>query len=343
MSVTKELYGELNGKKVYLFTLINEKNTLKAEILNYGGIIKSLVYDGVDVVLGRDTFEQYLDNDGYYGALIGRNSNRIFRSKFSINGKEYSLAQNDGKNNLHGGINGFDKKVCDYEIVDESEPSLVLSFVSPNMEEGFPGNVCVKVTYTITDEDSIKIHYEASTDEDTIINLTNHSYFNLNGHNSGNVDGHILKVNSTYFTPNTDECLPDGSIIKNEGTPFDLRAGKKLGDVFVSEYPQIKDFGGIDHNFILDGDGYKMFATAKGDITGICMDCYTDLSGVQIYTGNMIKNNVKCKDGAVYDTHQAFCLETQAFPNAVNYPHFPSPVVKKDEMYDTTTEYKFYK
>lgn len=343
MPVTKELYGEFKGKKVYLFTLTNEKNTFKAKVLNYGGIIKSLVYDGVDVVLGRDTFEQYLENDGYYGALIGRNSNRIFRSKFSVNGIEYQLAENDGKNNLHGGINGFNQKVCDYEIIDEIEPSLVLSFVSPDMEEGFPGNVCVKVTYTVTNEDSIKIHYEASTDKDTIINLTNHSYFNLNGHNSGNVNGHILKVNSSYFTPNTDECLPDGSIIKNDGTPFDLRCGKKLGDVFESQHPQIKEFDGFDHNFVLDGNGFKKIAEAKGDITGICMDCYTDLSGVQIYTGNKINNTKKCKDGTIYDVHQAFCLETQAFPNAVNYPHFPSPIVKKDEMYETTTEYRFYK
>ncbi len=343
MSITKELFGTKDGKQVYVFTLKNKSGQLSAQVLNYGGIIKSLVFDGCDVVFGRDTLEEYFDNNGYYGALIGRNSNRIKNSEFVINGKKYTLAQNNGKNNLHGGINGFDKKVCDYEVTDGDEPSLELSFVSPDGEEGFPGNVCVKVTYTVTNENSIKIHYEASTDADTIINLTNHSYFNLNGHNSGKVDGHILKINSTYFTPNTDECLPDGSIVKSEGTPFDLKDGKVLSDVFSSDHPQIKKFGGIDHNLVLDGEGYKLFAQAKGDKTGICMDCYTDLSGVQLYTGNMIKNNRVCKDGAVYDIHHGFCLETQAFPNAINYTHFPSPIVKKDEMYDTTTEYKFYK
>ena len=343
MSVTKELYGELNGKKVYLFTLTNKSNTLKAEILNYGGIIKRLVFDGCDVVLGKDTLEQYLPADGYYGALIGRNSNRIYGSKFTINGVEYKVAANNGKNNIHGGVKGFDKKICDFEIEDGDEPSVSLSFVSPDMEEGFPGNVCVTVTYTVTNDDSIKIHYVASTDKDTIINLTNHSYFNLNGHSSGNIDGHTITVNSSYFTPNTDECLPDGSIIKSDGTPFDLRNGGKFGDVFKSDYEQIKMFGGFDHNFVLDGEGYKKFVTAKGDISGICMDAYTDLSGVQIYTGNVIDNSVVSKDGTVYQVHQAFCLETQSFPNAINYPHFPSPVVKKDEIYDTTTEYRFYK
>ena len=344
MSITKVLYGTKDSVDVYQFTLENASKKLKAKILSYGGIITNLIYDGVDVVLGRDSLEEYFSNSGYYGALIGRNSNRIFDGKFSINGVEYTVAKNDNNIcNLHGGMVGFDKKVWDYEIIDGDEPSLELTITSPDGEEGFPGNVNVKVTYTVTNEDSIKIHYEAVTDADTVINMTNHSYFNLNGHNSGNVHGHKLQMASSYFTPNTANCYPDGSIIKSCGTPFDMRDGVVLGDNLVSDYEQVKMFDGFDHNFILDGEGYRKFATLTGDKTGISMDCYTDLSGVQLYTGNMIEKNRVCKDGAVYDTHQALCLETQSFPNAINYPHFPSPIVKKDEMYDTTTEYKFYK
>lgn len=344
MSISKVLYGKCDGKDVYQFTLENKSKKLVARILNYGGIITNLVYDGVDVVLGRDSLEEYFTNNGYYGALIGRNSNRIFDGKFTINGVEYTVAKNDNDIcNLHGGNVGFNKKVWDFEMVDDDEPSLELSLTSPDGEEGFPGNVNVKVTYTITDEDSIKIHYEAVTDADTVINMTNHSYFNLNGHNSGTIDGHRLQMASSYFTPNTDACYPDGSIIKSEGTPFDMRDGVILGEQFASDYEQVVKFGGFDHNFILDGEGYRKFATLTGDKTGISMDCYTDLSGVQLYTGNMIQQGRVCKEGAVYDTHYALCLETQSFPNAINYPHFPSPIVRKDEMYDTTTEYKFYK
>ena len=344
MSITKTLVGTRDGADVYLFALENKQKTLKAEILNYGGIIKSLVFDGVDVVLGRDNLEEYFNNEGYFGALIGRNSNRIDNGKFAINGVEYSVAKNDnGVCNLHGGNVGFDKKVWDYELIDGDQPGLELAITSPDGEEGFPGNVNVKVTYTVTSENSLKIHYEAVTDADTIINMTNHSYFNLNGHKSGTVDGHKIQISASYFTPNTPDCYPDGSIIRSAGTPFDLTQPTLLGERIKSDYEQIKMFGGYDHNFVLDGEGYRKIAAVVGDKTGICMDCYTDLSAVQLYTGNMIEKGRVCKDGAVYDVHHAFCLETQSFPNAVNYPHFPSPIVKKDEIYDTTTEYKFYK
>lgn len=338
--IEKNLFGVIKNKEVYCYKLSNGKN-LTAEILNYGGIIKNLFYKGTDVVLGRDTLEEYLDNDGYYGALIGRNSNRIRNSEFTINGEKYILAKNDGENNLHGGIEGFDKKIWQAEENDSDEPSLILTLESPDGEEGFPGNAKIKVTYTITKENSLKIHYEAQCDKDTVMNLTNHSFFNLNGHNSGTIDNHILKISSSFYTPNTDQCMPCGEILNSKGTPFDLTGGKVLKDCFNSGCSQIDMFGGFDHNFVLDGRGFRKFAVLKGDKTGIEMECYTDLPGVQIYTGNCIDDARICKGGEIYAVHQAVCLETQLFPNSLEFSHFPSSILKAGEKYDTVTEYKF--
>ena len=342
MAISKRSFGFVNGKEVFAFTLENASGKLKTEIITYGGIIRTLVYNGVDVVLGRDTMEEYLNNSGYYGALIGRNSNRIYNGEFELNGKVYTLAKNDnGVSNLHGGVEGFNSKVWDAKAIDEDEPKLVLTLNSPDGEEGFPGNVSIKVTYTITNDNSIKIRYEGTTDADTIINMTNHTYFNLNGHNSGTVDGHKLTMYSSFYTPNTVQCMPYGEIHSVEGTPFDMRNSLVLSEGFSSDFEQIKMFGGYDHNFILDGTGYRKYAVATGDKSGITMECYTDLPGVQLYSGNVIEPERVCKDGAVYDVHHAFCLETQKFPNSTSYPFFPTVVVRKGEKYDTTSEYKF--
>ncbi len=338
--IKKESFGKLNDKDVFLYTLDNGCG-LSAEITNYGGIIKSLVFNGTDVVLGRDNLEEYLQNDGYYGALIGRNSNRIANAEFELNGKKYELYKNDGNNNLHSGKIGFDAKVWDAEMFDDAEPSLVLTLHSPDGEEGFPGNADIKVTYTLTKENSIKIHYEGKCDEDTIMNLTNHSYFNLNGHDSGVIDGHTICLDCSFYTPNNDECMPTGEVIKVDGTAFDLRTPAKFGDVFNSNDEQVKMFGGFDHNFCLNGRGFRKIATLMGDKTGIEMETYTDQPGVQIYSGNMIIEDRVCKEGIIYKKHNAVCLETQVFPNAMANPHFPSPILKKDDKYDTITEYKF--
>ena len=340
MSISKKEFGIADGKQVYVFTLDNGKG-LKVEIINYGGIIKNIFYKNTDVVLGRDTLEEYFTNSGCYGALIGRNSNRIENAEFELNGKTYKLYQNNGRNNLHGGKTGFDKKVWDFEMSDGDEPALLLSLVSPDGDEGFPGEVKVIVTYTLKADNALEIHYEGITDQDTILNMTNHSYFNLNGHNSGTVDGHTLKMDCSFFTPNTDECMPYGEILSVEGTAFDLRKGKKLSEAFNSDSEQIKMFGGYDHNFVIDGMGMRKFAELTGDKTGIVMQAYTDLPGVQIYSGNAIDDTRVCKGGAVYPVHGGVCLETQLFPNAMRFPYFPSPVLKKDEKYDTVTKYKF--
>ena len=338
--IKKELFGKLPEGEVYCYTLDNGKD-LSAEILSYGGIIKNLYFKGTDVVLGRDTLEDYLSNDGYYGALIGRNSNRIHNAEFVLNGKKYKLAENDNGNNLHGGLKGFDKKIWAVEEKDGVEPSIVLTTESGDGEEGFPGNAKIKVTYTLTSENSIKIHYEATSDKDTVMNLTNHSYFNLNGHDSGTVGNHKIAIYSAFFTPNTEECMPYGEILKSESTPFDLSTLKALKAGFESGFKQIEMFRGYDHNFVLNGTGYRKFAEVKGDKTGYTMECFTDLPGVQLYTGNFIDEERICKNGQKYKVHQGLCLETQFFPNSLEIPHFPSPVLKAGEKYDTVTEYKF--
>lgn len=340
MSIIKKKEGIIDGKEVFLFTLDNG-NGLYAQILNYGGIIKSLVYKGTDVVLGRDDLEDYLDNDGYFGAIIGRNSNRIENSEFELSGKIYKLFNNDGRNNLHGGKCGFDKKVWDVKIIDSDEPSLVLKLFSPDNEEGFPGNANIEVTYTLTKYNSLKIHYEGVCDKDTVLNLTNHSYFNLNGHSNGTVDNHTLWLNSDFYTPNNSECLPYGEVLTVKNTPFDFTIPKQLKESFSSNDEQITMFDGIDHNFALNGREYRFVAELKGEVSDIKMKVYTDRPAVQIYTGNVIDNKRVCKGGYTYPKHGAICLETQTFPNSLKYSHYPNAILKCKEKFESTTEYKF--
>lgn len=340
MSIAKNVWGEYCGKAVYQYVLDNGKG-LSAHILTYGGIITNLIFNGTDVVLGRDSFAEYLNNSGYFGALIGRNSNRLANSEFELNGKVHKLYPNNGKNNLHGGKEGFNAKVWESEIIDGNEPSLILSLVSPDGEEGFPGEVKVKVTYTLTRDNSLVIHYEGSCDRDTILNMTNHSYFNLNGHNSGTIDNHKLWLASSFYTPNNDECMPTGEVLSVKGTPFDFSTEETLGRRLKSVHKQLEMFGGFDHNFCLDGFGYRLAGRLTGDKSGITMEMYTDCNGVQLYTGNGLNEDRVCKDGARYQKHGALCLETQAFPNFAQHSHFPDGFIKKGEKYDTVTAYKF--
>jgi len=341
MSINQRIYGELNGQEVYAYTLDNGKG-LSAEILSYGGVITRLVYNGTDVVLGWDNLEEYVNNGGCYGALIGRNSNRIEGAEFELNGKTYKLAANHIKSNLHGGPGGFHTRIWNAECVDTDEPQLILTRISPDGEEGFPGEAQIKVTYTLTSDNAIKIHYEGTCDEDTIINMTNHSYFNLNGHESGSVENCTLWMGSSFYTPNNPECCPLGSILPVDGTPFDFRNGATIGENLSIKHEQIELFGGFDHNFVLDGRGYRKAAVFKGDKSGITMEMYTDLPGVQIYIPTR-KPEGKTKDGAEYLRYNAICLETQAFPNSMKFSHFPSTIVRKGEKYDTVTVYKFVK
>ena len=345
MSIEREEYGiAKTGEKVYVYTLDNG-NGLSAEIITYGAIIKNLYVNDrfgnkIDVVLGRDTLEDYFNNDGYLGAAIGRHANRISNGKFTIDGTEYEVGKNEGNNSLHGGFCGFDKKVWESEAVDNGEPELKLTLFSPDGEEGFPGNLEVCVRYTLTKENSLKIEYSAVSDMDTLVNMTNHSYFNLTGYRSGVIDNEKLQIMSSFYTPNDDECMPTGEVLKVEGTPFDFRTEKAIGKDFDSDFEQIKKFNGYDHNFVIDGSGFRLAAVSSSDETGIKMETWTDAPSMQLYTSNALTDGIY-KNGSKCGIHSAYCLETQCFPNAMKYRHYPNPLLRAGEEYKTVTVYKF--
>ena len=339
MKITKKEFGTLNGKTIYEYTLSNDN--LTASILNYGGIVRTLIYKGVDVVLGRDTLPEYLQNSGCFGAIVGRNANRLENAEFTLNGKLYKLTANDGRNNLHGGSNNWSKRIWDAEEKDDN--TLVLSLMSNDGDEGFPGNVHVRVTYSITPDDALSVTYEGESDCDTILNMTNHSYFNLNGHDSGSAENHILSMNCHFYTPNDEECMPTGEILQVKGTPFDFTTPNRIGQAFSDDFIQSKMFGGLDHNFVIDGSGLRLAASFCGDKTGIKMDTYTDCPGIQIYSCNKTDSERVCKNGAHYVLHSGICFETQAFPNAMKHTHFPCTILRKGEKYYTQTIFKFSK
>lgn len=345
MAISKTDFGtRKNGENVYCYKLDNGKG-LAAEILSLGGIVKNIYVerpDGekVDIVLGRNSLEEYENNEGYLGASVGRHANRIAKSEFELNGQIYHVGANENGNSLHGGFIGFDKKVWDVEEHDGEEPSIVLSLVSPDGDEGFPGTLKVQVIYTLTKYNSFNIHYIAESDKDTICNLTNHSYFNLNGHASGTVRNQVLQMNASFFTPNTDECMPTGEVWSVEGTPFDFREPKSIGQDIDSDYEQNKMFGGYDHNMIIEGRGFRTFASAVGLETGIVMEVKSDLPAVQLYTANCLEEG-NYKNGAKYGKHCGFCLETQYFPNSMAHSHYPNPILRKGEKFDSVTEYIF--
>ena len=350
MAITKELFGTLtNGQDITAY-LLDNGNGVSARILNYGGIVRNLYVEdknGVktDVVLGRETMEDYLNNDGFLGALIGRHANRIAGGEFELNGTKYNVGLNEGKNSLHGGINGFDKKVWSAEEVDGEEPSLKLSIVSEDGEEGFPGTLKVTVTYTLTKENALKINYSAVTDKDTVVNLTNHSYFNLNGEGSGTAMDQYLTIHAKYYTPVADShSIPTGVYGEVAGTPMDFRTAKKIGQDIEAEFDQLKFTGGYDHNYVTDNyakGNRRLIATAYSDKTGIAMDVTSDCPCVQFYAANFVENE-HGKNGHTYNKRDAFCLETQVEPNAVNVEDFHSPILNAGEQYDSVTAYHFY-
>jgi aldose 1-epimerase len=343
----KRLFGKTpDGQEVYLYTLEN-KNGLKAEIINYGGIIASLYVPDKegkvdDIVLGFDTFEGYLENPSpYFGAIIGRHANRIEDACFELNGKIYKLFNNDGKNHLHGGRKGFDKVI--WEVTDKTDNMMRLFYRSIDGEEGYPGNLDVYVKYTLTNENELSIEYEAKSDADTVVNLTNHSYFNLSGHSSGNILKHELKIYADEFTVNNNECIPTGEIIKVEGTPMDFREFKPLEPGLKSSDKHILCVGGYDHNFVLNVSGQKpeLCAEVYDPASGRKMQVFTTSSGVQLYTGNYLNKDIVGKGGVPYQKWSGLCLETQVFPNGMKHKHFPSPVLKAGELYHNTTIYRF--
>ncbi len=348
MKINKKHYGNLqDGAQVELFTLTNS-NSMKVKITNYGGAIVSIEVpdrDGKldDVVLGYDTLDEYCRGTYFFGALIGRHANRIENAQFDLNGTSYNLAKNDGNNHLHGGDRGFDKVVWDANILDGADgQSLELLYRSSDEEENYPGNLDVKVIYTLTEDNELKIKYSAISDKDTVVNLTNHSYFNLSGHASGNILEHQLRINSDYFTTNNSESIPTGEIRKVKNTPMDFTALTPVGARIEDKDEQIVFGKGYDHNWVLNvsGEAPEKAAEVFDAKTGRFMEVYTTKPGVQFYSANFV-NGEHGKGGAIYNKRSALCLETQYFPNALSYRHFRSPILKAGDEYRHTTIYKF--
>ncbi len=346
-SVEMEPWGEVGGQPVYLYTLTNT-NGSTMKVTNYGARVTSLKVpdeegEMVDVVLGFDNLQDYLDNHTYFGAIVGRYGNRISNGKFTLNGEQYSLVRNNMDNHLHGGYKGFDQRVWKGEAVKTSEgPGVRLNYLSKDGEEGYPGNLQVTVTYKLTNDNEFVFDIKATTDEPTVVNLTNHNYYNLNGAKADAMD-HELMINADKFTPIDDEWIPTGEIASVEGTPMDFTTFTKVGERINEDYKQLKNGAGYDHNYVLNGVGGQMDMAAKAHSsrTGILMKVYTDQPGVQFYSGNFLDGSLTGKDGIEYKERYAICLETQHFPDSPNNPNFPSTVLRPGEVYETTTVFEF--
>ena len=339
-AITKKDWGEVDGKKVYLFTLKNEKGTI-VTISNYGGIVSSFVTPDKNgkkssIIIGFDSLLPYLQHPPYFGALIGRYGNRIGDAKFSLDGITYKLAANNGKNHLHGGIKGFDKVVWDATIPNDNIPSVTLKYLSKDGEEGYPGNLNVTVQYTLTNDDELKIEYNAETDKATPVNLTNHSYFNLSGDVSNTILNHTLMIDADNYTPVDSTLIPTGEIKSVKGTPFDFTSPKKIGQGIDS----VK--GGYDHNWVLNKKDTSLQKVAElfDSISGRSMKVFTTQPGLQFYTGNFLDGKFINWDGKPLKLRTALCLETQHFPDAPNKLNFPSTILKPAERYRTVTIYK---
>lgn len=346
MAITTKSFGNApDGTQVSLYTVKNS-NGLAAEITNFGAILVNLFVpdkDGktADVVLGYDSVEGYFTNGSFFGSTIGPSANRIDNAGFTIDGAAYRLAANDNTNNLHSDDDkGYHKRVWNAEPKDNS---IVLTLEDADGSMGFPGNKKVRVTYTVTEDDALKIEYDVASDKKTLINMTNHSYFNLAGHNSGNIEAHRLFINASRYTPIFERLIPTGELASVEGTPFDFREAKAVGDDIHADDIQLKYGQGYDHNFVLDGyDGtLQKAASLEEPVTGRKMDVYTDQPGLQFYAGSCIAPQTG-KQGAAYGKRSGLCLETQCFPNAINIPQFPDTVYGPERPYRTTTIYKFY-
>ena len=348
MSVSKSDFGKTkDGKSVSLYTIDNGK--IKAAITDYGANVVNLCVPNdkgeiKDIVHGFDKVEDYFTNPCFFGACIGRSANRIADAKFTIDGVEYTLAVNDnGKNNLHTEIdNGFHKKLWEAKVID-AENKVEFSYHSPDMENGFPGNMDVKVSYSLSDDNEFKIEYEALSDKKTLFNPTNHSYFNLAGHDAPaeKVYETVLKLNASHYTPVIDSAaIPTGEIASVKGTPFDFMSAKKIGDEIDADNEQLRYGGGYDHNFVIDGYDGSMREAACASCDGRTMIVLTDLPGIQFYAGNMI-SPLTGKGGVTYTKRTAFCLETQFYPNSINQEGFDKPVIEANKPYKTTTIYKF--
>lgn len=346
MKIEKSSFGTDNkGRTVECVTIENSGGT-QVKIATLGAAVVSFLCKDKtgkirDIVLGYDDAPGYIKGGCYFGAIIGRNANRIADAKITINGNIYELEKNDGNNNLHSGSNCTSYQLWELENLSEADGSVTMKYFSADGEQGFPGNMGVKVTYTLDEENALHIHYEAVSDADTVANFTNHSYFNLGGHDSGSVFGQQLKIYAEAFTPVASTgSIPTGEIRPVEGTPFDFREFKKIGKDADLGNDQLSYNGGYDHNFVLSSSReVGIMAEAICEETGIHLYAYTDRPGVHLYAANYVENQLG-KNQVIYNKHHAFCLEAQYFPNAMNEPAFESPLLKAGEVYKATTIYK---
>jgi aldose 1-epimerase len=333
----------LNGEKISLHFL-NNKNNIEVAITNYGARIVTLIVpdknnQSTDVVVGFDSLQGYLNStETYHGAIVGRYANRIARGQFSLKGKTYQLAINNPPNHLHGGPKGFNNQV--WKIEEARENSIRLSYLSKDGEENYPGNLNVSVTYRLTDNNELMIDYKASTDQATVLNLTSHPFFNLNGQGTGTIENHLLQIDADNYTPVDKTIIPTG-VVKVENTPFDFRKQKTIGQNINDDNEQLKFGAGYDHNFVLNGEGLRTAGIAIGDKSGIVMETITDQPGMQLYTGNWMKGDNTIKYGLKDNSREAFCLETQHYPDSPNHPKFPSTALHPGDVFRSTTMYKF--
>ena len=349
VNVNKEFFGKTSdGANVDQYTLKNS-NGMELSVISFGGIITSLKAkdrDGKneDVVLGFDNLGDYENKSPYFGALIGRYGNRIKEGKFSLDGVEYKLAKNNGENHLHGGLKGFDKVIWDVEVeVNKSSASLMLRYTSMDTEEGYPGNLGVKVTYTLTNEDELKVKYEAETDKKTIVNLTQHSYFNLSAGLRKDILGHEITIDADYFLPVDMTLIPTGEIREVVQTPFDFREFKVVGDDIDLDDTQITYGNGYDHCWVLNNqdEGVRFVASAYDPLSGRLLEVFSDQPGIQFYSGNFLDGTLQSKEGGNYEFRSGFCLETQHYPNSPNQENFPSVILNPGEKYNSETIFKF--
>ncbi len=345
MGITKAVFGTTKaGSEVNKYVITNKKGA-SIEVIDYGAMLVSVWMPDkegklLDVVLGYDNVASYEENPSYFGAVIGRTGNRTANASVTINDVVYHMPINENPNNLHSGPDGFERRMWD--VAQAEDDHVTFSLISPDGDQGFPGEFKISVTYTLTEDNEVKIHYVGTCDKDTIANMTNHSYFNLNGHDSGSILDHSLVLYADAFNPVGDGSIPTGEILPVKGTPMDFTSEKVIGDEIDAEYEQLIRTKGYDHNYVLNQqDGtVRLFARAKSPKSGIVMECYTDTPGVQFYAGNFISGPAG-KGGAEYAERDGFALETQFYPNAANEPTWPSPILRKGEIYDTTTIYRF--
>ena len=347
--ITKAPFGQTSdGQAVDLYTITNA-NGLEMQVTNYGGLITSLrVPDKEgnlgDVALGYDALDGYLEQNPFFGALVGRYGNRIAGAQFTLDDSTYTLAANNGPNHIHGGVKGFDKRVWQAEpFEDETGAGLVLTYTSPDGEEGYPGTLETRVTYTLTDQNELAFDYHATTDKATPVNLTQHTYFNLAGHGAGDILDHEIMLNASGYTPVDSALIPLGAVAPVEDTPFDFTESTAIGLRIDDDHEQLGRAGGYDHNFVLDGEAgeMKLAARVTEPTSGRVMEVRTTEPGVQFYTGNFLDGSIAGKDGAVYEKRTGFCLETQHFPDSPNQPDFPSTILRPDEEYTSRTVFTF--